>query len=53
LNRNVLVLAALQALLLANNATAITLHALAGRALAPDKSWATLPITGWVVGAAL
>jgi len=53
LNRNVLVLAALQALLLANNATALTLHALAGRALAPEKSLATLPITGWVVGGAV
>jgi MFS family permease len=53
LNRNVVVLAALQALLLANNATALTLHALAGRTLAPDKSWSTLPITGWVVGGAV
>jgi MFS family permease len=53
LNRNVLVLAALQALLLANNATALTLHALAGGALAPQRSLATLPITGWVVGGAV
>lgn len=53
MNRNVLVLASLQALLLANNAIAVTLNVLVGHALAPDKSLATLPVTGWVVGSAL
>jgi MFS family permease len=49
----VAVLATLQALLLANNATAIALNALAGHALAPNKLLATLPVTGWVVGGAI
>jgi len=40
-------------LLLTNNATAIALNGLAGYALAADKSLATLPVTGWVIGAAL
>jgi len=51
--RNVAVLATLQALLFTNNSTLIALNGLAGYALAPDKRLATLPITGWVVGAAL
>jgi MFS family permease len=51
--KNVTVLAALQALLFTNNSTAIALNGLAGYALAPDKHLATLPVTGWVVGAAL
>lgn len=51
--RNVGVLASLQALLLANNATAIALNALAGHALAPNKALATVPVTAWVVGAAV
>jgi MFS family permease len=51
--RNVLVLASLQALLLAHNSTAISLNALVGHALASDKSLATLPVTGWVTGAAV
>ncbi len=53
MNRNVVLLAGLQALLLANNATAIALNALAGRALSPDKSLATLPVTSWVLGSAV
>jgi MFS family permease len=53
MNRNVFVLASLQALLLANNAIAVTLNVLVGHALAPDKSLSTLPVTGWVVGSAL
>lgn len=53
MNRNVLVLASLQALLLANNAIAVTLNVLVGHALSPDKMLATLPVTGWVVGSAL
>lgn len=50
--KNVIVLAICQALLFTNNATVIALHGLAGYALAPDKSLATLPVTGWVIGAA-
>jgi MFS family permease len=53
MNRNVLVLASLQALLLANNAISVTLNVLVGHALSPDKSLATLPVTSWVVGSAL
>lgn len=52
-SKNVAVLAACQALLLTNNAMLIALNALAGYALAADKSLATLPITTYVVGAAL
>jgi MFS family permease len=51
--RNVLVLATCQALLFTNNSTLIALNGLVGYALAPDKRLATLPVTGWVVGAAL
>jgi MFS family permease len=51
--KNVTVLAALQALLLTNNSTAIALNGLAGYALAENKTLATLPVTGWVVGASL
>ncbi len=51
--RNVAVLAAGQALLLTNNSILIAVNGLAGYALAADKSLATLPVTGWVVGAAL
>jgi MFS family permease len=51
-NKNVALLAACQALLLTNNSTLIALNGLAGYALAPHKSLATLPVTGWVIGAA-
>lgn len=51
--RNVAVLAAAQALLFTNNATAIAINGLAGYALASNKSLATLPVTGWVIGAAI
>jgi MFS family permease len=51
--KNVAVLAALQALLFTNNSTVIALNGLAGYALAPQKAMATVPVTGWVVGAAL
>lgn len=50
--KNVGILAALQALLFTNNSTAIALNGLVGYALAADKSLATLPVTGWVIGAA-
>jgi MFS family permease len=51
--KNVAVLAACQALLFTNNSTAIALNGLAGYALATNKALATLPVTGWVIGAAL
>ena len=51
-NKNVALLAACQALLLTNNSTLIALTGLAGYALAPHKSLATVPVTGWVIGAA-
>jgi hypothetical protein len=50
---NVGLLAACQALLLTNNTTLISINGLAGLALAPDPSLATLPVTGWVLGGAL
>jgi MFS family permease len=53
MNKNIVVLASLQALLLANNAIAVTLNVLVGHALAPDKSLSTLPVTSWVVGSAV
>jgi len=51
--KNVTVLAVLQALLMTNNSTAIALNGLAGYALASNKALATVPVTGWVGGAAL
>lgn len=51
--KNVAVLAALQALLFTNNSTAIALNGLVGYALADNKALATLPVTAWVIGAAL
>src|SRR5258708_37453524 len=50
---NVGLLAACQALLLTNNATLIAINGLAGLALAPNPSLATLPVTCWVLGGAL
>ena len=52
-HRNVGLLAACQALLMTNNATLIAVNGLAGLALAPDPSLATLPVTCWVVGGAV
>src|SRR5688572_729470 len=46
-------LTACQALLFTNNAILISLGALAGYALTPDKRLATLPVTAGVVGGAL
>ncbi len=51
--RNVALLSTCQALLLVCNATVVSLNGLAGYALATDKSYATLPVTAWVVGAAM
>lgn len=52
-NRNVALLCATQALLFTNNTILISINGLAGYALAADKSLATLPVTAYVVGAAL
>jgi MFS family permease len=51
--KNVATLAVCQALLFTNNSTAIAINGLAGYALASNKALATLPVTGWVVGAAI
>lgn len=48
----VLLLALAQALLITSNVIIFTLSGLVGYSLAPDKSWATLPVAAWVVGAA-
>ncbi len=51
--KNVALLCATQALLFTNNTILIAINGLAGYALAADKSLATLPITFYVIGAAL
>ncbi|TAK45010.1 MAG: MFS transporter [Betaproteobacteria bacterium] len=53
MHRNVALLAACQAMLLAVNSTLIAINGLAGLALAPAASLATLPVTCWVIGGAL
>jgi len=52
-HRNVGLLAACQAMLFTNNATLIAINGLAGLALAPTATLATLPVTCWVVGGAV
>jgi MFS family permease len=51
--RNVGLLAACQAMLFTNNSTLIAINGLAGLALAPSATLATLPVTCWVIGGAL
>ncbi len=51
--KNVALLCATQALLFTNNTILIAINGLAGYALATDKSLATLPVTFYVIGAAL
>ena len=51
--KNVALLAACQALLLVNNSVLITVNALAGYAIAPDKALATLPVTAYFLGSAM
>ena len=51
--RNVGLLSACQALLITNNSTLIAVNGLAGLALTPNPSLATLPVTCWVVGGAV
>lgn len=53
MNRNLLLLALCQALFLTNNVTFIAINGLVGWQLAPLGWMATLPVTGYVVGAAL
>jgi MFS family permease len=50
---NVGLLALCQALLFTNNSTTIAMNGLAGVMLAPEPALATVPVTCWVVGAAL
>lgn len=50
---NLFLLAVCQALLLTNNVTLIALNGLAGFALADNKALATLPVAGYVIGAAI
>ena len=52
-NRHLLLLALCQGLFLTNNVTFIAINGLVGLALAPLGWMATLPVTGYVVGAAL
>jgi MFS family permease len=52
-NRNLLLLAWCQGLFLTNNVTFIAINGLVGLAMAPVGWMATLPVTGYVVGAAL
>ena len=51
--KNVALLSACQALLLTNNSILVATNGLAGYALAADKALATLPVTAYVIGAAL
>ena len=52
-HRNVGLLAACQAMLFTNNSTLIAINGLAGLALAPNATLATLPVTCWVIGGAI
>src|SRR3989304_5351874 len=51
--KNVGLLSACQGLLLTNNSILIATNGLAGFALASDKAWATVPVTAYIVGAAM
>jgi MFS family permease len=53
MNTNLLLLTLCQGLFLTNNVTFIAINGLVGLALAPAGWLATLPVTGYVVGAAL
>ncbi|MDO8420223.1 MAG: MFS transporter [Rubrivivax sp.] len=53
MNGNLLLLAVCQGLFLTNNVTFIAINGLVGLSLAPLGWMATLPVTGYVVGAAL
>jgi MFS family permease len=51
--KNVALLSACQAVLMTNQSILLTTNALAGYALAADKAFATLPVTAYIVGAAM
>ena len=51
--RNIGLLSACQAMLMANNSTLVAVNGLAGLALAPHPVLTTLPVTCWVIGGAL
>jgi MFS family permease len=51
--RNTLVLAAAQALAGGNASVIFATGGIVGAMLAPDKSWATLPVTAYVIGLAM
>jgi predicted MFS family arabinose efflux permease len=51
--RNVLLLAICQALFVCSQSTLFLVGGLVGFALAPDKAWATLPVTCTILGTAL
>lgn len=53
MNRKLFLLALCQGLFLTNNVTFIAINGLVGLALAPQSWLATLPVTGYVVGAAM
>ncbi len=53
MNRNLWLLAVIQGLFLTNNVTFIAINGLVGLALAPYGWMATLPVMGYVLGAAL
>ncbi|MGB6055009.1 MAG: MFS transporter, partial [Burkholderiaceae bacterium] len=53
MNRKLFLLALCQGLFLTNNVTFIAINGLVGLAIAPLGWLATLPVTGYVVGAAL
>ncbi len=53
MNNNLLLLVLCQALFLTNNVTFIAINGLVGLSLAPMGWMATLPVTGYVVGAAM
>jgi MFS family permease len=51
--RNVLLLAAAQALFQTTSVLVVTVSGIVGRSLAPDPGWATFPIAMMIVGAAI
>ena len=51
--REILILALCQGLLLTHGVSMVAVTGLAGRAIAPDPGFATLPLTAYVVGGAL
>ncbi|MBF0261149.1 MAG: MFS transporter [Magnetococcales bacterium] len=53
LKRHIIILALAQGLLTLNNVTLIAINGLAGLLLAPNATWATLPVAAFVAGAAL